>query len=145
MWCAPAKSAVVGSASLWLAVWLLVIAGCEPPQQPVKPGRAPQQQAKPQPQAQAQPGPQPKPRLTPVPPPRPVVPPLVDTWPPRAVWVPRDVYKSPQQIAALMEAAKQAMVAVRTRTPFDPSAAAGYDACYRRYADLYRHIKGLFE
>ncbi|NLX95511.1 MAG: hypothetical protein GXY83_04985 [Rhodopirellula sp.] len=48
-------------------------------------------------------------------------------------------------VHADLEAAKQAMVAVRTRTPFDPSAAAGYDACYRRYADLYRHIKGLFE
>jgi len=108
MWRGPARSVMLAKVSLLLAAWLLATSGCEPPQQPLWPGQAPKQQTKPQPKAQTRPGPQPKARVTPAPSPRPVVPPLVDTWPPRAVWVPRDIYKSPRQIAALMEATKQA-------------------------------------
>ncbi len=48
-------------------------------------------------------------------------------------------------IHADLRAAKDAMVEVRKRVSFDPASAARYDAGYRRSADLYRHVKGLFE
>jgi uncharacterized lipoprotein YddW (UPF0748 family) len=82
-----------------LSVCLLAETGCTP-EQGRKPVAPPPSQGK---------GRQtPPPIVTPVPPSRPVMPPLVDTWPPRAVWVPREIYTSPRQIAALMEAVKQA-------------------------------------
>ncbi|NUQ65769.1 MAG: hypothetical protein HUU20_25145 [Pirellulales bacterium] len=43
-----------------------------------------------------------------------------------------------------LAAASNAMVDVHKRVPFDPDAAERYDAAYVRYADLYRHVKGLF-
>jgi uncharacterized lipoprotein YddW (UPF0748 family) len=53
--------------------------------------------------------PEPKPRPQPQPTPGPVAkppaqPPLIDVWPVRGVWVARDEYTSPQQIAAMMDA-----------------------------------------
>ena len=35
-------------------------------------------------------------------------PPVIDVWPPRAVWVPRQAYRSPQQIADLMQRIRDA-------------------------------------
>jgi len=89
-------------------VYLFIAAGCQPPPpgQPTRP-QPPQSASQPKPQPQ-QPRPGHPSTGKPAPPPRPVMPPLIDTWPPRAVWVPREIYKSPQQIAALMEAVRQA-------------------------------------
>lgn len=89
---------------VWGALGCLLIAtGCqlEPPRKPVQTRPAPAG-----PQSQTRPAP---PRAgRPAAPTKPLVPPLIDVWPPRAVWVPREIYKSPQQIAALMEAVRQA-------------------------------------
>lgn len=102
------RNRAVGWSILGLLSCLLIAAGCtEPPlgkPQPPAPRQSPKVHSQPKPPAK----PQSPPKGQPAPAPRPAMPPLVDTWPPRAVWVPREIYTSPQQIAALMEAVRQA-------------------------------------
>jgi uncharacterized lipoprotein YddW (UPF0748 family) len=106
MWTVLRKTGVFRWPLLGTLVYLLTATGCQPPpaSQPARPQPA-QSRSQPRPQ-QPRPG-QPS-TGKPAAPSRPVMPPLTDTWPPRAVWVPREIYKSPRQIAALMEAVRQA-------------------------------------